>query len=107
LFTRGTTHLKNSSIKAEITDSKPKQVVDMDSMYSPISRPSSQGSTTDTAEEPPSISQHKLDHKKPSNIILYPTRPSNISVNNFVENVVILINEGMVLCEVGFTFDGL
>lgn len=80
--------IKNSSIKAEITDSKPKQVVDMDSMYSPISRPSSQGSTTDTAEEPPSISQHKLDQKKPSNIILYPTRPSNISVNNFVENVV-------------------
>lgn len=77
--------IKNNSKPEE----KPK--LDMDSMYSPISRPSSQGSTTDTADNDDIQPQLKLNQAKPPNIILYPmttTKHSNLSVNSFVENVV-------------------
>ncbi|XP_076081086.1 uncharacterized protein LOC143051984 isoform X3 [Mytilus galloprovincialis] len=84
--------IKNSSVKPDIND-RPKQVIDMDSMYSPISRPSSQGSTTDTAEEPQPHYQPEQkifqQNKQPYHII-YPmaSKPSNFTVNNFVESVV-------------------
>ncbi|XP_052096294.1 histone-lysine N-methyltransferase, H3 lysine-79 specific-like isoform X4 [Mytilus californianus] len=84
--------IKNSSVKPDVND-KPKQIIDMDSMYSPISRPSSQGSTTDTAEEPPPHYQPEqkiFPQTKHPNYIIYPmaSKPSNFTVNNFVENVV-------------------
>ncbi|CAC5356349.1 DOT1L [Mytilus coruscus] len=84
--------IKNSSVKPDVND-KPKQIIEMDSMYSPISRPSSQGSTTDTAEEPPPHYQPEqkiFPQTKHPNYIIYPmaSKPSNFTVNNFVENVV-------------------
>lgn len=76
--------------KIKNNTSKPESKLDMDSMYSPISRPSSQGSTTDTADNDELQPQLKLNQAKPTNIILYPmtSKHSNMSVNTFVENVV-------------------